>query len=295
MDRKRELVAFVLVLLLWIAQVTFVIVSVATGGGREFAQFLSSWYYVLVALLYTVWLAGYGHVVARRIAYSLLVFYHGAVWIWTLLTFALVASGAPRLFDHHHHQAKPLSSGVSTLMTFGLFLAHFSPIVLIVLYALAYRRSLALFYHAAYHASLRMMGRAVAGLTIALVVVVLPGAPAYVYVLFFDPFQVYEVSQQSAPWLLIGLLVFALMVALQFALLTWLWYGLPDSGAAPSAYAWLLAQYRHAMWTRALRSYEQQLKEHQKKAHPKHPTPQQPQQQQQQQQSVRYPSWRTGT
>lgn len=248
-------VSFFLVCLVWFVQTTFVIFLVAQVGGADFSRFLSRWYYVVVALLYTAWVFSFSNGTMRRFSHSLLFFYHGAVWVWTLLTFGLVLSGAPLLFED---DSFTLDSGTSALLVGGIFAAHFSPIIIIVIYALAFRRSLAVFHYATYETSVHRFGLALTAAAVAFVCVALPLAPTAVYVIFFDPFVVYKVERNAAPWLLVTMIVIVLMVALQLALMSWLYTGLSPGASGPRASSfasWQEAQYRK----------EQQQQQQQKK------------------------------
>lgn len=186
-------VFYVFLWALWTAAWIGIMVNVGVG---DFVLYFSRWMYVYVWICYTNWLFQYVSYSKRRgfwarYAYFFFFFYNGSIWFWTVLTALLVAVGPGIVLDNPD-LLKRSDIGVITI---ALAFTHFSPSLFMVLYIYVHREELAIFFAGLLEETRVRLGSGLGVCANLINLFVAPFFPVFVYLIFFDPFEVYGVEQ----------------------------------------------------------------------------------------------------
>lgn len=218
--RRWNIFEFLVFFVLWLLQVTFVISLFILVGPEEYIMFYSRWCYAYVAIYYTIWMLAYGPFEYNRfftkVSYASLFFFHGLIWLWTVLTFALVVIGAPLIFE----DKELIESDKIGILLIGIGFAHLSPIVILVLYIYIHRKEIALFWYNTF----KRHNDITNSIAIAIYYVAIPPIPIFVYTLMYDPFEVYDVERpdDGTPFWAFFLVAILIVIAIQFTLVFYL-------------------------------------------------------------------------
>lgn len=220
---KREgwnIFEFLVFFVLWSLQVVFIIALFIYVGPENYVMFYSRWCYAYVAINYTFWLLSYGPFQYNRfftgVSYGSLFFFHGLIWLWTILTLALVVIGAPLIFED-----KDLTkSDEIGIVLIGVSIAHFTPIAILILYIYVFRKEIAIYWYNTF----KIHSNITNAIAISLYFIALPNIPIFVYILMFDPFEVYDVNRPAdgTPLWALFLVAILIEIAIQFTLVFYL-------------------------------------------------------------------------
>jgi len=209
------------VTILWLLWTAFIVVLLIVVGGYEYSKFFSRWMYLFVWIYYTLWFAQYSGVplnLAEWFSYALVFFFHGLVWLWTIATLGLVLVGAPLVFE----DTELLARDDIGFIVVGAALSHFTPILFILIYIAAHRVEIA-YFHSQTHMYVDHENSCAASTRFLLNAVILPVVPLLLYLIFFNPFDVYEVDSSEGPYWMGAVVVFLVTVLLNLGLLFYIY------------------------------------------------------------------------
>ncbi len=213
---------FIVYFLLVVLQFGLIIGLLIEVGATDFVKFFSRWCYIFVAIYFTLWLLGYGsyqyNQFFRKYSYATVFFYNGLIWLWTILTIGLVIAGAPLIFEDR----KFIERSDVGLLLILISIAHFSPVFILTIYIYAYRNSLAWFWYNSYLISFKLFGYAITNIIVAFYMIFLPLIPALIYSSLFNPFEVYEIDPEDAPFWAFFIIASLVMIVIQFTLVYFL-------------------------------------------------------------------------
>lgn len=162
--------------------------------GPCFFNFISHWYYIWYNLMFFVWAFSRHWALARWFACVTHWFNFGTAWLWAIMTTILVISTTRATIE----ELLPLDDDAQVgLYVFGLLVLHYWPLAVMLWFNGQYGEVIAAFWA-------RSISWLSMVLTYAFVTLVLfcaiwsPLIPWAVYVLIFNPFDVYNITPQFA-------------------------------------------------------------------------------------------------